>query len=51
MVTVGKLLELIDQLGTDDKLQKRQFSNKDGLITNGYVLKKSDVIELATDIT
>ena len=48
MVDVGDLNELIADTREANKLKIRWNRNKDGMVTTGYVLKKTDVLEFAT---
>ncbi len=48
MVDVGDLNELIADTREANKLKIKWKRNKDGMVTTGYVLKKTDVLEFAT---
>jgi hypothetical protein len=48
MVDVGDLNELIANTREAGELKTTRFRNADGLVTMGYLLKKSDVLQFAT---
>ena len=50
MISVGRIHRIIKRYGELGKLSIRQFPSTDGLITKGYVFKKTVLTRFATVI-
>jgi hypothetical protein len=48
MISVGKINRIIRRYDEVGKLKRIEFKNGDGLITEGYVFKKTVLLKFAT---